>query len=384
MRGAWRGAGLARDWPSLYNPAAAALQLYHPPITNGGIGGPIRLDLDSLVSLLRDDVLPALLVRQSILLRLEDGHAPVVLYAQGVHPEAIPDAGQALELAAQAGRLRPPGQAPAGNCAWVRLALRLTVERRPVGLWLLGRHDPDDYYAVSELRVLQGLADQTAVALVNLHQAQALHALYQADINQGEAERLRLARDQHDGALNELAALLNTIDGDLVPPGFVWAFQQTLAELRQMIAGLRPVMLAYGLHAALTALADELEDQTPGGPEVVIEVPTTAARYSPEIEIHTYRIAQHACTNALRYAAARTVRIGGRLEAERLVLAIEDDGVGFEARTDLAHLMAHGHFGLAGMVERAALIGARLRIESAPGKGTRVSLAWQAEAGTRS
>ena len=55
---------------------------------------------------------------------------------------------------------------------------------------------------------------------------------------------------------------------------------------------------------------------------------------------------------------------------------VEDDGRGFAVGPDLAEWLEHHHFGLAGMHERAALIGGGLQIESAPGRGTRLRLVW--------
>lgn len=82
-------------------------------------------------------------------------------------------------------------------------------------------------------------------------------------------------------------------------------------------------------------------------------------------------------------AEAAGLRVGdqsGSLEAGRVELTVEDDGIGFESgeSLDLAGLLAGKHFGLAGMVERAALIGAQLQIDSAPQRGTRVRVSWSA------
>ena len=70
--------------------------------------------------------------------------------------------------------------------------------------------------------------------------------------------------------------------------------------------------------------------------------------------------------------------MSGSLEPEKIHLAIADDGIGFKLeQSDFSHLLAEKHFGLAGMDERAGLIGADLKIVSAPGEGTRVTIIWQ-------
>ena len=102
-------------------------------------------------------------------------------------------------------------------------------------------------------------------------------------------------------------------------------------------------------------------------------------RYSQSVEHHVYRMVQEACENAIRHGQAGRIHISGELASEHLSLAIEDDGNGFEASSSmrLDHLLTQKHFGLAGMVERALLIGADVKIDSAPGKGTRITIFWK-------
>jgi two-component system sensor histidine kinase DegS len=112
-----------------------------------------------------------------------------------------------------------------------------------------------------------------------------------------------------------------------------------------------------------------------------LEIPASQARHDPQLEQHLFRIVQQAGLNAVRHARARTLRIHGVVEADLIDLTVEDDGSGFEAgeRLDIAGLLASRHFGLAGMLERAALIGAEAQIDSAPGRGTRGRVRWKAD-----
>jgi signal transduction histidine kinase len=105
-----------------------------------------------------------------------------------------------------------------------------------------------------------------------------------------------------------------------------------------------------------------------------------AVRHDLPVELHVYRIVQQACSNALTHSHARCVTVRGHVEAGSIDLAVEDDGVGFEAegRLDLSRLTAHKHFGLAGMFERANIVGAKLQVDSAPGSGTRIRVTWNA------
>jgi len=138
---------------------------------------------------------------------------------------------------------------------------------------------------------------------------------------------------------------------------------------------LRPPMLdTLGLSAALRALVEEWSADH--GVAVNLEVPPDAGmRQLPEdVAVNLYRVVQEALSNVARHAAARrvTVRLAG--EDAGLVLMIGDDGRGFRVPDDLHDLTARGHFGLAGMAERAALIGGRWTVESAPGQGTTLRL----------
>ena len=89
----------------------------------------------------------------------------------------------------------------------------------------------------------------------------------------------------------------------------------------------------------------------------------------PEVETAAYRIVQEALTNVARHAEASEVQVRLWVEGGRLLLRIEDQGRGFEPTITLDPEESSG---LAGMYERAMLLGGRLRIESSPGAGTRI------------
>jgi len=194
-----------------------------------------------------------------------------------------------------------------------------------------------------------------------------------------EADRSRLARELHESLLNQLALLRKQVDERSASTSFVTAYDQLITSIRDIIAGLRPAMLEYGLHAALKALVEELADDAPASTTIAFTVPSSAARYDPKLERQVYHIVQQLCTNALRHASARTITVGGCLDDGQLELTVEDDGLGFDAggRLDVNSLLAHKHFGLVGMIERAELAGASLNFKSSPGQGTTARLVWR-------
>lgn len=355
-------------------PPAHLLEAYPARIT-------VSLDTLTLVHLLTDEILPSLLIRQSALLHLEEGRL-LTCYANGVDLRQLPTIAELPTLLAQAGHYRAPTEEVSQPYAWIRLILPLEIEKKTMGLWLLGRRDPDDFYSQSEIPILKALADQTAIALTNITYAKRLHALYQTSIDQREAERASLGHELHDQILHKMFLIQEKV-ASMNSPSFTKEYKAVIHDLRDLIRGLRPPMLEYGLYRALVALTDDwnYQSKAQSGPIISLKVPETDMRYFPHVEQHIYRIIQQAGENALRHARARTIKISGCLKPDLADLTIEDDGVGFEVQKmlDLSQPEARSHFGLIGMRERAALINAQIKFDSALSQGTRVRVIWNPE-----
>jgi signal transduction histidine kinase len=137
--------------------------------------------------------------------------------------------------------------------------------------------------------------------------------------------------------------------------------------VRRIARGLRPPELEdAGIVAALRAHARSMRDGA--GMDVRIDAePAVDSLLGSDARLVLYRIVQEAVSNALRHAGTSTVRIELRIEDEKVIGVIRDEGRGFgeESRTGAG-------LGLLGMQERAAMIGGRLSIESQKGKGTSV------------
>lgn len=191
-----------------------------------------------------------------------------------------------------------------------------------------------------------------------------------------EDERRAISRDLHDDIgqaitamkLSAHAALEETDEArrreDLVE--VVELADSTVVKLRNLSMLLRPPQLdALGLEAALRWQAEMLFRAS----QVRLELDITPLpkRPSSEVEQACFRIAQESLTNALRHACAGEVMLALRPQDGRLALQVADDGDGFDPDG------ARG-LGLIVMRERAQTAGGTLRIESAPGAGTRVSL----------
>jgi signal transduction histidine kinase len=145
--------------------------------------------------------------------------------------------------------------------------------------------------------------------------------------------------------------------------------QQLDRDVDHLVWELRPTALDdLGLRAAL---ANYIQDWSPrvGVPAELHTTGLTTDRLASEIETTLYRIAQEALNNIAKHARASHVEIILERRADQVSLIVEDDGVGFDAGA--ADDERRG-FGLLGMQERAALVGATLQIESSPGEGTTI------------
>jgi signal transduction histidine kinase len=127
-------------------------------------------------------------------------------------------------------------------------------------------------------------------------------------------------------------------------------------------------------------LADNLMERSKDTLKVEANVQAKGeTRYPESIERHIFRIMQEACENAVRHGHATQINILAKLGLSSIYLLIQDNGVGFQIPrgADLDTLLANRHFGLAGMVERAMLIGAKVDIDSYPKAGARIQISWE-------
>jgi signal transduction histidine kinase len=335
-----------------------------------------RVDYSSLTKLLRDEILSSLLVEQSALLQIGEGAVITTIYSDGIMPKQLPSSEDLADLHARIGQHLSIGDNLTEPLQWIRLILPLKLEDRLIGLWLLGARDPDDYYAKTEINTLQALANQTAVALANIAQANQLIAIYQSNIEREEEERKHLARVLHDDILNQLAVLSMRVDQSNLSPEVNQIFSSLTEHIRQTISELRPAMLSHGLFAAFEELVDDLSARS-NGTQIRLDLKRSAARFDLKVEEHLFRIVQQACENAIKHAEARLIRIHGQLEPD-VYLVVEDDGVGFPEgkRLDFSELLSQHHFGLAGIHEQADLIHADINIDTSPNQGTRILIKW--------
>jgi two-component system sensor histidine kinase UhpB len=196
-----------------------------------------------------------------------------------------------------------------------------------------------------------------------------------------EGERLRVAQELHDEIGQTLTAVMIEAERAAAADPAQAArtlkrvaatVHESLQELRRIARELRPEALDdLGLVNALIALCSRVDLQ--GSLRVRRELQAGLPALSDETELVVYRVAQESLTNALRHAEADTATLALVAEPGILTLTITDDGRGLPEQPPPVTA------GIAGMRERALLVGGELSIDSRPGAGTRVRLTVPAE-----
>jgi signal transduction histidine kinase len=212
---------------------------------------------------------------------------------------------------------------------------------------------------------------------------QEREALLARSLAASEDERRRIARDLHDGVVQDLAGVAYSLAaaseeaGTRPRPELAASLRDAAEETRRGIRALRsllveiypPSLREAGLASALADLITRLDGR---GLETRLE-------YQPGLELDDareallYRVAQESLRNVASHARARAVVVAVTAANGDVVLTVTDDGVGFDAD----HLGARpedGHVGLSVLAELAREAGARIEIESRPGSGTQVRL----------
>lgn len=183
-----------------------------------------------------------------------------------------------------------------------------------------------------------------------------------------ERERSHLARELHDGPLQDLHAL--TLSLRRSPDGAQERLGTITRTLRTLCGELRPPALHVdGLDGAVRDHIARLRQRLPDL-HVELALMRDGATLPAAVRTHLFRIFQEAVANTVAHAEAQRLWVGFDLDAEGCVLTVRDDGRGFQPPDRWVELARREKFGLLGMAERAAAAGGRLAIASHPGGGT--------------
>jgi len=199
-----------------------------------------------------------------------------------------------------------------------------------------------------------------------------------------EAERSRLARELHDGPIQEAygvafglrhaiaEANATSAAGGRRLEGLLDQIHHAIQTMRDIGRTLRPpTLMHFGLEKTIRADADQFREQHPGI-ALHLRLQPDAIELPDHLRMALFRIYQNAMGNVARHSSATQVTVRLLYDAESVTLEIEDDGRGFNFDGRWLDLVRQGHLGLAGSNERADAIGGKLEVDSTPGKGTRI------------
>ncbi|HEY6606228.1 MAG TPA: GAF domain-containing sensor histidine kinase [Gaiellaceae bacterium] len=313
---------------------------------------------------------------------LTSGMSEKLIASLGPLPRTHGMLGAMLETA-EPFRTQDIHQDPRFNGWWPRghpdmhsfLGVPIVAPEGVIGAFYLTEKEGESNFTVADQELIQLLAAHAAIAITNARlyeQSRELSIL---------SERNRLALELHDAVSQKLfslvlnaeaAATLLDRDANEARAQVVKLQElatQALDELRSLIFELRPPDLERdGLCGALRKHVDVLRRLQPTQIELKGDL-----ELAPDLrrDQDVFRIAQEALQNALRHAHATHILLRLRAEDGRLLLDVEDDGVGFDPE---AADVRSQRLGLTSMEERAQRLGARLEVRSAQGAGTTVHL----------
>ena len=283
----------------------------------------------------------------------------------------------------------------------------LLTRRKVLGVLNLASDDPVSLDE-QELTLLGAIGWQLGVAIENARlweelkkRDAVLSQLLEQAITAQEDERRRIARELHDQIGQELTSILVLLraldseadgakavsaEGIVISPAHLHELKaivaNTLDGVRELAVELRPSVLDdLGLVPALQRYVRTCCDRH----DLKIDFQTVgleAVRLPPSVETALYRIAQEALSNIIQHACASEVNLLLTARDYTVVLIVEDNGCGFEVGNLMHGGVDDRWLGLAGMRERAELLGGKLSIESASGVGTTVFVELPLENGT--
>jgi signal transduction histidine kinase len=201
-------------------------------------------------------------------------------------------------------------------------------------------------------------------------------------IAERELERTRIARELHDGPLQELIATnFNLVDAmNITEKDARLAkmrmlqdlLQKQIRELRQFCNELRPPVLApFGLEKTIHAHVEGLRELYPNL-KIHLNLEKDGQRLPEELRMTLFRIYQELMNNVIRHSSATDVTIRFNIQGQRATLGFEDNGIGFSSPQNWVDFARKGHLGLVGVQERVQIMGGTVEIISKPGDGTEV------------
>lgn len=196
-----------------------------------------------------------------------------------------------------------------------------------------------------------------------------------------EVERRRIAQELHDETLQTLMVVANKSEslaltgGDQEQvEGNLWIKQEvlhTMDDLRRLSMNLRPSILDnFGLVSGVRWLVNNSNGKN--GCHLDVTITGEPREMTGLCEVTAFRLVQEALNNIQRHARAKSGSVDLRFEEDRLVVEIEDSGMGFALPDRLATFVTQSKLGVMGMEQRVLSVGGEMRFDSSPGRGTKI------------
>ena len=269
------------------------------------------------------------------------------------------------------------------------LIVPLRARGQTFGTLAVSRDEPGRTYTRTDQTFLQGLADRAALAIENaqlfadLEEQLAARKRIEAEnlelqrllLDSAENERSRIARELHDGPMQDLYGLIYQMnEPERLSAADITSIRDGLSQinstLRTISMDLRPpTLLQLGIKSSIKEHLNRIQQAKP---DLIINFDwASGERGLPEIvRLALYRIYQVAITNALRHAEASEVSVSFTQNDDAVIMEVKDNGVGFEVPQRWIDFARRGHLGIVGAIERAQAIGGRLEVQSVPDQGT--------------
>jgi signal transduction histidine kinase len=253
---------------------------------------------------------------------------------------------------------------------------------------ILFAHTDGEFFDQDRAEILQMLSNQAVIALQNAKLYQELSKEKERIVQTQEEAQKKLARDLHDGPTQSVAAIamrvnitrkmLETGQSADVPEELERIedlARRTTQEIRHMLFTLRPLVLeSEGLYAALNTMADKMQDLYQQ--HIVIDAdPTIIQMLDPSRQTVIFHLVEESVNNARKHAQASEIQVRLKFVPDDTcigVLDIIDNGIGFNVDEVLKSYDRRGSLGMVNLRERTDLINGLLKIDSLPGKGTRI------------
>lgn len=265
------------------------------------------------------------------------------------------------------------------------LAIPLRAGFNNYGVLVFGSDQPNAF-SDEHVELLTAIGTQATIMLQNAVLYQNILVEKERIVDVEEDARKKLARDLHDGPTQSVAAIAMRVNYirrliERQPQQAVeelWKVEElarrTTKEIRHMLFTLRPLVLeTQGLIAALGQLVEKMRDTH--NTNVVLQ---GQANIEEQIDSHAqgvlFYIIEEAVNNARKHAQSEHIWVRLYRRDTFVVVEIEDDGVGFDIGAVDANYDQRGSLGMVNMRERAELIEGTLRIQSAAGRGTKITI----------